>query len=137
MSKCYYHPSKGVWQTTSEPSEAILAGYPEGTVEIPFPPGRDYEWNGRTWVLMTPDPAELLARERSLMRCRAASMRLVLHRMGLLQTVQAIADSDPEASIVWEYEPEFVRTSPFISALAAGMFTDAQIDDLFRAAMQI
>jgi hypothetical protein len=84
------------------------------------------------------NPTEALAQERSQMRCRAAAMRLVLHRQGLLTTVQAIADSDPEASIVFEYEPEFSRNDPFITSLGGPSgFTPEQIDDLFRAAMAL
>lgn len=65
-------------------------------------------------------------------------MRLTLHRAGLLATVQAIADSDPEASIVWEYATVIVRDSPFIAALStASGLTDAQIDALFIEAMAV
>jgi hypothetical protein len=66
-----------------------------------------------------------------------AQMRLALHRAGLLATVQAIANSDPEAAIVWEYATAIVRASPFIAALKGSAFSDAQIDDLFRAAAAI
>ena len=70
------------------------------------------------------------------LQCSPAQMRLTLHRAGLLATVQAIADGDPEASIVWEYATMIVRDSPFILALEAqsGM-TGAEIDALFAAAM--
>lgn len=65
-------------------------------------------------------------------------MRLVLHRNGLLSKVQGIADSDPEASIVWEYATLIYRSSPFISALRGKSgLTDQQIDDLFTQAMAI
>jgi hypothetical protein len=65
-------------------------------------------------------------------------MRLTLHRAGLLTTVQSIADSDHEASIVWEYATVIVRESPFITALsAASGLTDQEIDNLFLTAMQI
>lgn len=83
-----------------------------------------------------PTPEEILADERARMVCSPAQMRVVLHRIGRLADVQAIADADPEASIVWEYATQFVRVSPLISAMAApNGFTDAEIDDLFRAAM--
>lgn len=65
-----------------------------------------------------------------------AQMRLALYRAGLLDQVQAIADSDPEASIVWEYATTIYRNSPFIEALK-GNFTDEQIDDLFATAAKI
>lgn len=75
--------------------------------------------------------------EETPMQCSPAQMRLALHRAGLLSTVQAIADSDPEASIVWEYAVTMERQSPFIDAMKGQAFTDQQIDDLFLAAMQI
>ena len=83
-----------------------------------------------------PTPEEILADERASMRCTPAQMRLALHRMDLLQQVQAIADGDPEASIVWEYATQIVRTSPLIEALS-GDFTPEQIDEIFRAAMAV
>ena len=83
-----------------------------------------------------PTPEEILAAERAAMICTPAQMRLVLHRMDLLAQVQAIADGDPEASIVWEYATQIVRTSPLIEALATN-FTPEQIDDTFRAAMAL
>ena len=83
-----------------------------------------------------PTPEEILAAERAAMICTPAQMRLALHRMDLLQQVQAIADGDPEASIVWEYATQIVRTSPLIEALGTD-FTPEQIDDIFRAAMDV
>ena len=65
-----------------------------------------------------------------------AQIRLALYRAGLLDQVQAIADSDPEASIVWEYATTIYRNSPFIEALK-GNFTDEQIDQLFATAAEI
>jgi len=83
-----------------------------------------------------PTPEEVLQAERTAMVCTPAQMRLTLHRAGLLAQVQEIADSDPEASIVWEYATQIVRNDPFIDALG-GDFTPEQIDDLFRSAMAV
>ena len=83
-----------------------------------------------------PTPEQLLEQERAAMVCTPAQMRLALHRMELLAQVQGIADSDPEASIVWEYATQIVRTSPLIEALS-GDFTPEQIDEIFRAAMGV
>lgn len=83
-----------------------------------------------------PTPAEILAAERAGMTCTPSQMRLALHRMELLAQVQGIADSDPEASIVWEYATQIVRNSPFIEALGTD-FTEEQIDDIFRAAIAV
>ncbi|WP_420012234.1 hypothetical protein [Tateyamaria sp.] len=49
----FFHPEIGYWQTTDEPSAQIRADYPEGTVEVPMPPGPDCLWDGKAWV---PDP---------------------------------------------------------------------------------
>jgi len=69
--------------------------------------------------------------------CSPSQMRLTLHRAGLLSMVQTIADSDPEASIVWEYATTIVRDSPFISALSAESgLTNQEIDNLFLTTMQ-
>ena len=86
--------------------------------------------------LPEPTPEEILAAERSAMICTPAQMRVALHRMGLLAQVQGIADADPEASIVWEYATQIVRTSPLIEALGTD-FTPEEIDDIFRAAMAV
>jgi len=75
---------------------------------------------------------------RPPLQCTPAQMRLALHRAGLLATVQAIADSDAEASIVWEYATVIVRESPFIAALQSQSGLSGQeIDALFITAMAI
>ena len=132
METGFYHPSIGYWQATSDVPEHIKARYPKGTIEVPLKPGADYDWNGSKWVHTPPDPAEA----RAAMICTPAQMRLALHRMGLLAQVQAIAEADPEASIVWEYATQIIRTSPLIEARATN-FTPEQIDDIFRLAMAV
>lgn len=52
----YFHPDRGYWQTTGEPSQRILDSYPEGTVEVPLKPGPYHEWDGSSWVDMGPPP---------------------------------------------------------------------------------
>jgi hypothetical protein len=56
MEKGFHHPLRGYWQTTDEPSAAILATYPEGTVEIPVKPRADCEWDGSAWIDVQPPP---------------------------------------------------------------------------------
>ncbi len=65
----FYHPEGGYWQTTSEPSEAIRASYPEGTVEVPTKPDADYEWQYEgddptkgEWVYVAPPEPEPIPR---------------------------------------------------------------------------
>jgi hypothetical protein len=85
-----------------------------------------------------PSADELLAAERAAMVCTPAQMRLALLGAGLLAQVQAIADSDPAAAIIWEYATQIIRNSPLINAMGGeNGFTPEQIDDLFRAAMGI
>jgi hypothetical protein len=81
------------------------------------------------------DPPFDIVAWRATLQCTPAQMRLTLHRAGLLSTVQAIADSDPEAKILWEYATQIIRNSPFIDALGSASFTPTEIDDLFVAAM--
>jgi hypothetical protein len=65
-------------------------------------------------------------------------MRLALLAAGVLDQVQAIADGDPEASIVWEYATVITRNNPLIALLGGDNgFTLEQIDALFIAAMKV
>ena len=60
--------------------------------------------------------------------------RAILFRSGLLGMVeQAVkAAANPEIEIAWEYAPNVVRQSAFVSAMAAAINLDnAAIDNLF------
>jgi hypothetical protein len=75
-----------------------------------------------------------------VLTCSPAQMRVALLRAGLLETVNTIAASDPEAAIFWEFAGVFERSSPFIAALQDNPFrpfTAAEIDALFIAARNI
>ena len=138
MEHGFFHPDRGYWQTVRAPPQHILAAYPAGTIEVPLKPGVEHEWIGGEWVHVPTPPEELLAEERAAMVCSPAQMRLSLLSAGLLNTVQGIADSDPAASIVWEYATRIERLSPLVDALGGpNGFSPEQIDDIFRAAMQV
>lgn len=100
-------------------------------------------WDGGTRSIVDVDPAEiptsaeLLAKWRAQATCTNAQMRIHLHRTDQLATVQALAETDPEALIVWEYDQVLQRSSPLISVLNAATYTEAEIDAMFRAAAQI
>ena len=141
----------GSVQADPSPLEPGVWLIPGGAVEIAPPAlseGQRAQWVDSKWTVVDPEPElepepdptpeELLAAERENMLVSPAQMRLTLHRMGLLAQVQAIADADPEASIVWEYATVIERNSPLIDALGGDNgFTAEQIDDIFRAAMQV
>lgn len=137
MEAGYFHPERGYWQTIGAVPQSVLDGYPDGTVSVPIKPSAGYEWDGAAWVAPTPDPVAILAAWRETAVISQAQARLTLHQLGLLATVQAIADADPAASIVWEYADVIKRKSPFIDGLGAAAFTPAQIDDIFVYAMAL
>lgn len=135
----FYHPLRGYWQTTNEPPQHILDGYPAGTVEVPLKPGADYEWTGSAWVEMPPDPAEVLAAKRATWVASAMQIKLALLEVNRLQDVEnAVKSGTLQVQIAWDKATEFRRLSPTIAALAPGAgFTDAEIDALFVRAMEI
>jgi hypothetical protein len=90
-------------------------------------------WNG----IRVEDDAHLMQMMRASMSASPAQVRRALHRLGRLAEVNAIAASDPEAAIVWEYATVIERQSPFIAALGAGAFTPEQIDDVFALAVTL
>ena len=116
------------WGNNSPP--IMLAVYSDGRVRVVDNPDEFA-------VAVSSSPMPVNGSTPARLQCSPAQMRLTLYRAGLLPTVQAIADSDPEASIVWEYATVIVRESPLIAALGAGHFTAAEIDDLFYAAMAL
>ncbi|MBG6178531.1 hypothetical protein IWQ55_006389 [Labrenzia sp. EL_208] len=54
MEKGFYHPSRGYWQTMSDPAATVRVNYPAGTVEVPLRPDADHDWDGSQWVLGPP-----------------------------------------------------------------------------------
>lgn len=67
--------------------------------------------------------------------------RIALLNAGLLASVEAMM-ADPatpqSAKIAWEYATQWNRNSDFIASLGPALgLTSSQIDDLFRAAIQI
>lgn len=136
----FYHPARGYWQTVSQPDAETLAGYPEGTAEVPLKPGADYDWDGEAWVHVPPDPAEALAADRAAMFCSQLQGRLALGETAWSR-VEAML-TDPEipwamrqvisTASVWQ------RLSPMIDELSWLLgYDDQQVDALFRAAASI
>tara|TARA_R110000823_G_scaffold287490_1_gene405756 strand:+ start:150 stop:509 length:360 start_codon:yes stop_codon:yes gene_type:complete len=53
----FYHPIMGYWQTLNQPSNELLAAYPQGTTEVPLKPSGLHTFDGTGWV--APTQAEL------------------------------------------------------------------------------
>lgn len=84
---------------------------------------------------VTADGADALTLRRRDMRASPAQIRRALHRLGRLAEVDTIAQSDPEAAILWEYATVMERQSPFVAALGAASFTPDEIDAIFDLAV--
>lgn len=104
--------------------------------------GPGWLWDGEGFAPppeIETDPVEALAAERAGMVCSRFQAKAALHLAGLLPSVEAaIANADPLTQLAWAEAVEYSRHSPAILALAGVLeLTDEQVDDLFRAAMQI
>lgn len=88
-------------------------------------------------VVLTPE--EQLAAERAAMVCSPLQGRLALRQAGLLASVEAaIVAADDVTKDAFEYAVEWRRNSAMMQTLASTIgVTAEQMDDLFRAAMQI
>lgn len=76
--------------------------------------------------------------ERGRMKASAAAIRRVLKSDGKLAQVEAIALTDPDAAIEWEYSATYSRLSSFVVSLGeANGFTSEYIDSLFLRAMEL
>ena len=63
MEKGFYHPSRGYWQTVSEPPKHITDTYPVGTVGVPLKPASHYSWDEAEAKWVAPTAEELAAIE--------------------------------------------------------------------------
>ena len=69
MSKGFFHPELGYWETITNPSEEIVAAYLSGTVETPLRPSHLHTWGGSAWVQPTQEAVDAdLARSVRSMR---------------------------------------------------------------------
>lgn len=140
MERGFYHPSRGYWQTTGSVPEEILAGYPEGTVEVPLKPDAGAVWTGAAWVAHVETEADKEAR-RGAARASAVITKGVfcsaLMRAGLLSKAEAVAaakgewpasfaaftaalpeDLAAEAEIKWAAAVEVHYADPLLQMLA-------------------
>lgn len=142
MEHGFFHPDRGYWQTTNEPPEHILAGYPDGTISVPLKPGADYVWENGEWVDKTPDPEP---ENDPLVPLTARQLRLGLVMNGIsLASVEATIAAIPDetdrqvATIEWEYASQFERDHSLIEQVGIALgLTSEQIDTMWKAALQL
>ena len=134
----FYAPDERYWETNSEPSEDTRAGYPEGTIEVPLRPDANHVWQDGAWV-DNPDPEGDLDREREGMVVSAFQAKAALQAAGLYVSAEtAVNVAGGITLLAWQTAIEYRRNSPTIAALQVTLgLTDAQVDDLFRAAALI
>lgn len=102
----FYHPDRGYWQTTGEPSAEILATYPEGCDEVPLKPGSDHEWDGETWGYVDPPPPSVDDYEDAIQAHVDDAARSKLFRDGVTLASYASSTnpawaSEAQAFVAW------------------------------------
>lgn len=105
---------------------------PEGCISVPTGPAyASQTWDGTEWSDPGPGPVPAAV---SAFQAKAA-----LTQAGLYDKAAAAAQAAGGFMfLAWSTATEFERSSPNIATLAAGLgLTDAQVDDLFRAASKI
>lgn len=87
-----------------------------------------------------PEPLTL-EQERDRMSATAYQTRAALNDAGLLDDVEALmtdASTPREVRLMWQYKERIRRNHPTTIDMASALgWTDKQLDDLFRAAMEI
>lgn len=128
----FFHPDRGYWQAIDGDLAELLAGYPEGTVEVPLKPGADFEWQDVAWVAVPPLPI-------IPDRVTARQFKLQLLASGLLDAVEAwISTQDRAVQIAYANSGTFVRDEPMMQqGFAALGFTPEQGDAFFMSAASI
>lgn len=140
----FYHPERGYWQTIGEPSEAILATYPEGTIEVPLKPGADHDWIDGAWVHNPPPPPTPEEARAAMPPITRRQLRLTLVRNGvsLSDVSTAIAGIEDElaraeAQIEWEDAATFERLHPTLLAIADALSLSPEaVDAMWLQAME-
>jgi hypothetical protein len=129
----FYHPSRGYWQTNAAPSAAILATYPQGTVEVPLKPGPNYAWSGSAWVEQPAPPAPVPPAVDGF------QFREQLRVQGVYDAaLTAVTAAGGRTLRAFNEASVFGRGNPSFNALADALgYTEAQKDQFFRDAAAI
>lgn len=116
-----------VTRETSQFDE-LMAGYPEGTVEVPLRPGPDHEWQAGVWVApSSPTPEEL---RETFPDLNPAQIRLGLFSIGVTEAMVEAKLPDEEARIEWRTRPSYKRLHPLVLQLSSPEGFDLPADQV-------
>jgi len=132
MEQGFFHPSRGYWQTTGEPSEDILAGYPEGAQAVPLKPGVHHEWIDGAWVYVPPVPV-LPTEAQALRQIDAEADAIVRDVIGDRGEEYRQAETDALAYQAAGFEGPVPGTVA-VWAAASGMTPQAAAQDVLAQA---
>lgn len=135
--KGFYHPSRGYWQTVTNPTAAQRAAYPFGTVEVPLRPSAEHEWDGVSWAVPQPDTDAALQAARAAAWMSKPAFLLACMQHGILTPEEAhIAatggfpgafaavisqlsqDELNAVNVIWPASTRIERLDPFIMRVA-------------------
>lgn len=156
----FYHVERGYWQAVGEPSAALMASFPAGTVEVPLKPGPDYEWVSGAWVHNPPDPEVVAAARREELSLSFSQLLIGLVELGFITEAEgeawlsgAALPAEVEALVVSLPVGErfrararmlrmsvALRTDPLVAALAASRepaMSAEEVDQFFEAYSEV
>lgn len=146
MDAGFYHPDLGYWQSTGGDPTDLLPTYPEGTVQVPLKPGRDYEWQDGEWVhVPKPEPVPQIISRRQFYQGLATAGLITKEEAlaaltgtlpsALTAIVNGIPDEDAAFAATAHLlaSGEFDRSHPLIPVFAASQgMSDTDVDDFWR-----
>lgn len=132
----YYNPTSGALLYTLSQSNGLKPPPAGDWIEVEDQVLELHQWRVENGALV-PLPGIALQVWRETAECSQAQIRLALRQMGLLALIEGLVAADPDAAIVWQFAQVIKRLSPFINALKGDLFTEEQVDDIFRYAMGI
>lgn len=124
-------PDGRYWQTDDDPSEALRAAYPSGTIEVPVRPSPDHVWTGEGWIYQEPTPEPLSADFEATVLQLYDEMDQT-HGIDLETEIGGVSQ---KALRRFRLANAVRRSDQFAAGLQSKLgWTDAQVDALFRAA---
>lgn len=153
--KYFYHPENGYWETITEPSEAALAAYPEGTIEVDKRPSSQHKMIEGVWVFVDKTPEQLEEELQTWRNSVSISRRdfcIKAYEEGLLSEEDAITAAKGDwpaafnealvslssaqkvsAQIEWASVTQIRRNAPLLNQVRlAKNIPEETVDSLFK-----